>query len=127
MALGIVSFVLVALMGLMSVGLNEARRGREDTLLASMTSYRMTSQLGTGYANLTNGTAYFSFDGLETSPANAYYICKTTVQAPTLSRPELGANALQVKLLFNWPYLPGQPDRTNYPHEQVFTTTVARY
>src|SRR5882757_9974275 len=94
-ALGIVSFVLIALMGLMSVGLNEARRGREDTLLASMTSYRMTSLLGAGYANVTNTTAYFTYDGLESSPTNAYYVCKITSQAPALARPDLSTTALQ--------------------------------
>jgi len=33
-----------------------------------MTSYRMTSLLGAGYANVTNTTAYFTYDGLESSP-----------------------------------------------------------
>lgn len=81
LALGIVSFCLVALMGLFSVGLNASKQAADDTTIASMTAQILGEVCG--QTNIPTGkTYYFDRHGQQegdlSDPA-VFYRCEFSV------------------------------------------------
>lgn len=129
MALGIASFVLISLLGLMTVSLNASKRAYEDTTVASIAQTVLSEIRIDGFGRLTNGTPfsdrYFSYDGTSLSgPENAYYKCNIRSFAHTsgvLPSSALKATAgVRVSLAFFWP-----PNSTKT--NEIFETTIAKF
>jgi uncharacterized protein (TIGR02598 family) len=104
-ALGLVSFVIVALLGLLSIGMKSSRQAEEDTRIAGMGSsvlalLRNVESLPAGGTNL-----LFDAEGNETTNAAAsFYECAASFRVPADSEiPGVGTNAVVVVLRFSWP------------------------
>jgi uncharacterized protein (TIGR02598 family) len=104
LAIGIVSFCLLALIGLFGLGMNGSRHANDDTFLGSMVT-RVAGDLRTQGASFTSGTNYF-FDnrGLVVSSVDttAYYECEVTTQSPT-GITATSTNFQTGKMIFTWP------------------------
>lgn len=127
-ALGIASFVLISLLGLMSTGLDAGKQSTEDVMLATLAKTVLSDLKSTNnYHALNNFSTnrYFAYSGTEVSQGSkdAYFGCKITAGAHTNSPfPALtnASNAVRVTVNFSWPV-----GVTN--NEQIFETTVARF
>lgn len=98
MALGLLSFVLLSIMGLLGVGLNSSRSAHLDTIQASMARQVLSAvradTAGPNFDSFTQDQWYFTLDGtLLTNSADAYFECRITVDevdnAPEDARPHL--------------------------------------
>ena len=124
-AIGIVAFVIVSLVGLMSVGLSAQRSAREDTILVSVTKQALSTARSGKYSDLVIGAAssnFYTSEGYPTNAASAFYVCEVSILAPTNNLPG-SLRAKEIRFKYNWPY----QSRPNYPNEQVFATTIAEY
>lgn len=85
-AMGLVTFVLVALMGLLSVGLGSGREAQVQTLEAmALRQIRAGLQTNTP-SGFTGATYYYNYDGsTNASAGGAYLQCQVTVNQPTNS------------------------------------------
>lgn len=83
-SLGVVSFVLLALLGLLSVGLDAGKSSREDTIIAGLCLATLAELKATPYADLpSNVSTYFTYDGRATnSAAGPYYQCTVEISDP---------------------------------------------
>jgi len=127
MALGIISFALLALMGLVVVGLDAGRTSQDDTTVAALARKVLTELNDTHSYNelVAMGTSqrHWTSDGDATSnPGEFYYQCDITVSPPGSAVHGVSSQASQLLLRFTWPY--GQSPTQN---EQAFTTTLAAY
>jgi len=126
-ALGIVSFVLVALLGLLSTGMTAGKQSAEDVVVAVMAKTVFSDLRTNSYASLQNysNSRYFQYAGGEVSTSNgAYFVCqvKTAAHASDpLSGLTDAGNAVRVTLNFSWPV------GAATSNEEVFETTLARY
>jgi len=127
MALGLASFVLISLLGLMTVSLDAGKRAYEDTTVASVAQVVMSEVKTNSFSALGNLSLdrYFSYDGRSLPTADgAHYRCN--VEAMAHSSPELpeavrqASAGVRVRLLFFWP-------PTNLKTNEIFETTVAKY
>lgn len=129
MALGIASFAIISLLGLMTVSLDASKRAYEDTTVSSIAQTVLSEVRTNGFDRLANGNPfpdrYFSYDGTPLpSPESAYYKCNVRSLAHT--SPDLPAAALKtsagvrISLAFFWP-------PTNTKTNEVFETTIARF
>ena len=127
MALGIASFVLISLLGLMTVSLDAGKRAYEDTTVANITQVVMSEIRTNNFTNLGSlpPDRYFSYEGTSLPTQDgAYYRCN--IQSMAHSSADLPASArqssagLRVRLLFFWP-------PTNSKTNEIFETTVAKY
>jgi uncharacterized protein (TIGR02598 family) len=106
-ALGVLSFCLITLLGLLGVGLNNGLKSNDDTTVASMTwevanNLRSETNLPAGF--FTN--YYFDHTGQATNTVSAaYYSCRVTTNNPTTSQaPQpLDTNFIIATLQFTWP------------------------
>jgi uncharacterized protein (TIGR02598 family) len=81
-AMGIVSFALISLIGLLSVGIFTGKESTEDTRLAAVSKYVMTESQRMPFNNLGNTSYYFDFDGNTLSNSNgAYFRCTVSTRA----------------------------------------------
>jgi uncharacterized protein (TIGR02598 family) len=109
LALGIISFALVAMLGLVGVSLNSGREATSDTDLSSMQAQVVAELQAKSFSTLTNTTVYyFNIDGklIPTSveantPGGALYRCQTTAIPLTTVAP--ATKYLNLKLDFTWP------------------------
>lgn len=98
-ALGIVTFTLVAILGLMGVGINASRQSSDDTVLAAMTSYVLGELRGSGAMS---NSFFFDQGGAPLgNGTNAIYRCEAAPSAPEISG--LSTNFRKVRLVFTWP------------------------
>lgn len=127
MALGIASFVLISLLGLMTVSLNAGKRAYEDTSVAAIAQTVASEVRTNSFSSLfaQSFDRYFAYDGVPLPSADgAYYRC--SVSTMVHSSPELpeamrkAANAVRLRLTFFCP--PSNPS-TN----EIFETTIAKY
>lgn len=138
MALGIVSFALVSIFGLLSVGLMASKQSGSDTVIASM-SAQITSRLQSGKDTITVGTPlnyYFDNQGqlqvdgsdipLTTSTADTLYQCVVNGRLPNASTEvaDLGSHLILTTLTFSWPTK--VPDPNKRPNHEVLHATLAK-
>lgn len=122
LAIGVLSFAVIALMGLFSVGMTTDRRSTETTLVASMASQVMSDLRW--HHQMTNPVlpTRYQFDAygqLCGAGVNPVYECAVSVtngctdfDTGVLSvMPELSMNLQKVILSFTWPA--GSPAATN--------------
>lgn len=102
-AVGIVSFTLVALIGLFGVGMRGSLRASEDTCLAVMIT-RVSGDLRVLGSASVSTNYFFDNRGLQVTAGDpmAHYECAVTTRPVT----EIGAtssNLQQARLVFTWP------------------------
>ncbi len=103
MALGIVSFVLLALLGLFSVGFNAGKDSQLDTLQASI-AHRTLSVLRTvDFDTLAETNTLYNYAG-ETNATPAYFECKATFSSPTGLDPTVANHLRRVRIEIRYPY-----------------------
>lgn len=147
LAMGIVSFSLIAILGLLSVGLNSGKSALDESLVAAMSrqavgnlrlQYFANNNLFTSLAAGTSETVFFNGSGvLVTSTATGFdspiYQCTVTAAnstdrlgpAPkgTVTTPCL----LDLTLTFNWPLSGGKALGTGKAYSYSLRTSIARY
>ncbi len=121
-SLGVISFVLLALLGLLSVGLDAGKSSREDTVITGLCLATLADLKATPYADLASNTiTYFTYDGGRTSNSDgAYYQCTAEVSDPR----GLQTNShfsKRVKIEIAWPV--AAPNRQT----NLFETHLAAY
>ena len=125
MCLGIVSFVLLALLGLMSVGLDAGKASGEDMTAASLGMSTLAELRAIPYASLPpSATTYYAFDGVRTNSATgAHYQCVTEISASQLPQEGQPDHSKRVKIEITWPVsAPVAKRQTN-----LFETHLAAY
>lgn len=112
-ALGLVSFVVIALLGLISIGMKSSRQAEEDTRIvgigaSTLAWLRHVDPLPVGGTNL-----FFDTDGNETTNSvEAFYDCAVSFRVPSTSEmPGVGTNVYLVTLSFSWPAHLAAPTR----------------
>lgn len=135
MALGIVSFALVSIFGLLSVGLQANKQSGSDTVVASMTA-QVTSRIQSGKDSVAAGaTANYFFDNqgrlqtdssdqpLTAATASSLYQCQVSGRLPNSSSevPDLGSHLIFYKLDFSWPTTISNPAKRS-SHEVLHAT-----
>ena len=120
-AIGLVSFALLALVGLLMTGLRSSRESGEDTSLAFCTETAQELLRAEGFAHASTNAAYaaatpaFYFDsagilqtdtnGIPLAAANSesQYGCTVTRRAPAVAPVQATTNLLICQLQFVWP------------------------
>jgi len=121
MAMGIVAFALVSMLGLFSVGIGAGKHSGEDTEMASMSMEvlgrfrNITSTVIPAATNL-----YFDYQGRYTNtanPLNAYYECRLTTQSAAATEISSDTTSLvKAKMTFCWPSSAINRPNTNIVH-----------
>jgi len=79
LSLGLVSFALVATLGLLPTGLSTLRSSMNQTVEAQILQSISSQAVISSFANLTDATAYFDDEGLPVASQNlAYYTASLT-------------------------------------------------
>ena len=152
LALGVVAFALVAIVGLMSISMKSGKDSMDDTLLSAMTTAAISGLRAQHFIDATHlagasgvlpGTAatsstaatvlpieYFDDSGtLLSSASNALYQCTMTLQpdGATAGAPDANGNQavnmVRVSLAFAWPIAAAG----NLPNVRIVTSSIARY
>ncbi len=128
-AIGLISFSLIAIIGLFSIGLNNSRESADDTNLALMIRQANAWSRSESFASLsttTNVLFYDAMGGLIRNPdgtpastaaiagANAIYSCTIKPVASGVS-----SNLVYLQLLFEWP----QPAQSPLRQQRVVITS----
>lgn len=136
LALGIFSFAIISVIGLMTVGLKASQESKEETLTATIAknlSMKVQAHLytnGVVAPSATNtfqpGTLTYYYDrfGLETTAVgDPQYQANVTISAPApnLLNNISSRHLLGVKVDVGWPYAGGTPPNTN-----SYTYLIAR-
>jgi uncharacterized protein (TIGR02598 family) len=103
--IAIVSFVLVSLLGLMAYSSQLVHQSDNYARLSNVTRQVLAGLDSKAYlvtsTNVTaNATNYFTYDGLPTNSASAYYQCVLTNVTPSTSTL---TNLMQVQVNIRWP------------------------
>lgn len=126
MALGIASFAIISLLGLMTISLDASKRAYEDTTVASIAQTVLSEVRTNGFASLvSDNDRYFSYDGTPVSGAGgAYYKCNIKGLAHDSAALPAAAlktsSGVRIRMAFFWP--PSNP-KTN----EIFETTIAKF
>ncbi len=111
-ALAVVSFALIALIGLISVSLQSSKSANHDTEIALASQYALSTLCTNSFANLVNlqpVTNYFDYQGSPTSssstsdPAVFSCITQTSTNLAPFSWANQNTNFVAVELTFTWP------------------------
>lgn len=129
-AMGIISFALVALLGLLSVGVRAGKDSHDDTMAAEISRVAF-SEWKSGTNNFSMGdstmTNYYTYDAKRLSGAgsSAYFECLILNTTHSINLPGLtnGANVRRIRLELSWPVGAAASNRDR----QIFETTVAKY
>jgi|GEM_PF-7096756 uncharacterized protein (TIGR02598 family) len=89
-AMGILAFVVLAVLGLLGVGMNSGRSAQVDTALTVASRFALSS-LQTNNPAAVDGTSFwFSVDGLPLAgSSNAHFQCVVRTNAPAENAPRL--------------------------------------
>jgi uncharacterized protein (TIGR02598 family) len=122
LALGIVSFALTSIMGLLSVALSAERQTANDTALAAMSEFVSSTLRAEAFANLTNAPMYYAFDveGRCLAATNAPVVPSGTFFTCAVNAASTNANTRLFTVPFVWP----SPANLS---TNAITVTVANY
>jgi uncharacterized protein (TIGR02598 family) len=130
LALGLVSFALIASMGLISIGLNSAKESVDDTVTSLIFQVVSIRVRGEKLQNTNLGPYYFDQDGLPLESATdkaAYFQATVKVQPVAANAPLAKANCLSAVYQIQWPVVNGKvvpaADRTATLSTLVTTAT----
>jgi uncharacterized protein (TIGR02598 family) len=116
-AIGIISFAMIALLGLLGSSLSTSKHARNDTVLASL-AQRVLSETMTNTAtalSTLSATEYFTEDGFPTNNLAAVYKCTISGQPLTAANYTLPlgnttSGLSYVRITFSWPVAAAQPN-----------------
>jgi uncharacterized protein (TIGR02598 family) len=130
-ALGIVSFAVVGLIGVLSVSFDTSRASNQDTIIASMARQVSAELREQPFANLTPGSQkaiYFDNDAhrLESSEGAVYVCAPTLTENPAYTISGTGGatpqpNLYQLQMDFSFVQVVGKP-----PLQTIYSA-IARY
>ncbi len=123
LAIGVLSFCLITLLGLLGVGLGNGLKSNDDTVLASMAweaanNLRSETNLAGGFTT----NFYFDHTGQSlTSASGAYFKCAVTTNNPTAGQApaSIDTNLVLAALQFTWP-----ASLANAPHTNTVYATL---
>jgi len=119
-AIGIASFALIALLGLITVGYQAGGDAKEETLLAGLAQDVLGQLRGEDFDTLAPGTFYFDSQGnAMTNDSGAVYRCTTRFAAVNL--PNVQSNLTAATLTFEWPV------GAQTPQKMVIQASLARH
>lgn len=115
MALGIATFAILAIAGLLVVGLNQSRDAAQDTNVRSITKTLTTALRASDDVTTVGPTMYFDSDANQvTQPGEAFYECTISL-VPTPSGSvfdDIDSSHLScVQMEIQWPYGAPQPNK----------------
>lgn len=87
LALGLVSFAVIAIMGLLPTGLAALRQAMNQTVEAQIVKTISAQSVNTPFTDL-GSISYFDEEGLPTAAANARYTVNVTTQPPVFPSSE---------------------------------------
>ena len=122
LALGVLSFALVSIIGLLNVGLSASKAAQIDTTKAAVTRSILSSlrtDVSSGYSG---GTNWFNFDGsTNVGASGAYFQCVVATNAPPAAIPAV--NMIAIRIEFQYPLSAASPNRTT----NVLNASIVRY
>jgi uncharacterized protein (TIGR02598 family) len=141
LAIGIVSFALLTIIGLLTISLSASRGAAEDTNLALMSPTVASVLNAQGFTSVMANTAYaataatpaYYFDinnemtrdgngnPISTPNANSIYACTITRRTPVLF--QATSNIVYLQLKFTWPLTASANSR----QQKIVFTSVANY
>lgn len=127
LALGLVTFVIISLLGLLASGLRSGKDSHEDTTLAAIARTALTDLRTNSFSSLQGlrTERFFGYDGepLGSGSDRAFYKCRIENLPHKLDWPAPGvaSNAVRLSLIVTWPQ-----GATN-ANEQAFETMISRY
>lgn len=136
-ALGIISFALVSIFGLLSVGLIASKQSGQDTVVASMAG-QILSRIQSGKDTLTVGTAinyYFDNQGrmqtnttgqpITAATTDSLYHGQVNGRYPNASTemPDLGSHLILTTLTLSWPTAVADPAKR--PNREILHATLS--
>jgi uncharacterized protein (TIGR02598 family) len=111
LAMGIASFALIALLGLITVGYQTGGDAKDETLISGMAQYVWGELKGRDFDSLTSSIFYFDAQG---SPLpgeeGAAYRCAASFQT-VAGLPDVQSNLTMAQLAFEWPPAAASPQR----------------
>lgn len=110
MALGILSFALLAIIGLLNVGLGAGRSAQVDTIQSTVARSILASVRTNTPGSFSGTTTWYTFDGVETNESGAFLRCQVSTNAPPPSIP--AANMVSLVLNFQYPVSAPVSNRT---------------
>lgn len=122
LALGVVSFAVMAILGLLPTGLSTLRASMNQTVEAQIVRSIGAQAVITPFNDLTS-QSYFTDEGLPTNAANAYYTVNVTPEAPVFPGSANGDEitnslaALEIEIIAR--PNPAAPGKTNFYSLQV--------
>jgi uncharacterized protein (TIGR02598 family) len=133
LALAVVSFALIALLGLISVSLQSSKNASHDTEIALASQYALSQLTSQPYATLAGAVAttnYFDYQGAPTTQSSttapAVFNCitqtSTTNMAP-FAWASGNTNFIAVELTFTWQ---GQTNLTGN-NAKIIWTSISAY
>ena len=119
-ALGILAFALVAIIGLLNVGLRSSKDAQIDTIKAATTRSILSSIRTNAPASYAGETRWFNFDGsTNANGVDAYFECLIATNAPP---PPVSAQRMTgVRIEFRYPLSAPPAGRTT----NVFHASIA--
>lgn len=145
LALGVAAFVLIAILGLLSVALDSGKSSSDDTRLSAMADEILNDLRRREFADIPGASVssaavssaiYFDGSGRrltdqngadlakpEALAADAVYACTETVQGdPGTANPDGSANMARIILRFDWPAQAASP-----PNSKIVHAYLAKY
>jgi len=144
LAMGIISFTLTSIMGVLSVSMGSSKASTDDTVIAAMVNdvvgdlRRQSFDAAKNYVQaasspvvffdscgrrLRNNTGMVDLDRPSALAAGAVYQCTQTAQTDNDTSSANGtANMLRANLVFTWPAAAIPP-----PNSRVIHASIARY
>ncbi len=128
-AVGLVAFVLTAILGLVAIAANETKnadlKARLTWITEQVTSEYQSQRFSNSLANVP-ATKYWDYSGISTNLADAYFVCDvsnvTPTSPPSADYPTNYMALLQVRI--RWPY--SQPP-TNFASTNVSVISLFNY
>lgn len=123
-ALGLLSFVLLAVVGLLGVGLNSGRDAQLSTVQAAAARQVLTMVSTNDLATYTGSKFWITFDGTLTNTTNnAFFECSVSTNAVTDLPNEAAGNLRALKIQFVYPLFANAANRTT----NTIHATLARH
>jgi len=120
-AMGLMTFVLMSLIGLMSVGLGSGKAAQIQTIEASALRMVQAQMRTNAPSAFSGGTYFFNYDGTtNATPNGAFLQCEVTTNQPTNAVSP--ANFVGVKLEISHPLSAPATNRTT----NVFHASLSR-
>ena len=112
-ALAVLAFAMVTLIGLLAVGLSSQKSSTEDTRLAAMVGYVISTERMRTFVTVSNPSYttnyYFDIQGNTNTQSASYLRCTVTNVSSSNSSILGGTNIATMQAVFVYPWVAGTP------------------